>query len=191
MLAVDGGPIVCTSVRQIVKSISEEDGGSSISEEDIGSSISEEDSGSVKCELSDYVSTYTFCHSIGMQMVSLQYEFARVASTLTAADISSHRNHKYASLATYSCYISRTYSGPVAPNSLKMVFRTLDLERRLSVLLGMVRTLCWLQIAVQIRPALPLPRLTLKNKTDKIQFNFCEIILCCMNHLVRVCTFLP
>ena len=67
----------------------------SISEENSGSSISEEDSGSVKCELSDYVSTYTFCRSVGMQMVSLQYEFAHVASALTVSDISSHRNHKY------------------------------------------------------------------------------------------------
>ena len=37
-------------------------------------SISEEDNDSVKCELSDYASTYTFCRSIGNQMVSFQYE---------------------------------------------------------------------------------------------------------------------
>ena len=122
-----------TSVRHILKSISEEES---------GSSISEEDSGSVKCGLSGYVSTYTFCRSIGMQMVSLLYEFARVVSTLTAADISIHRNHKYASLTTCSCYTFRTYSGPVARNSLKMVFRAFDLERRRSVLLGMVRVRC-------------------------------------------------
>ena len=121
---------------------------------DSGSSISEEDSGSVKCELSDYASTYTFCRSIGIEMVSLQYVFARVASALTAADISIHRNHKYVSLTTCSCYISRTYSDPFVRNSLKMVFRMLDLERRLSILLGMVRTLCWVQIAVQSHPAL-------------------------------------
>ena len=62
-------------------------------------SISEEDSGSVKYELSDYASTYTFCRSIDIQMVSLlyKYEFARVVSALTAANISNHKNRKYVS----------------------------------------------------------------------------------------------
>ena len=69
-------PIVCPSVRQIVKSISEEDSGSSISEEDSGSSISEEDSGSVKCELAGYASTCTFCHSIDINKLSLLYVYS-------------------------------------------------------------------------------------------------------------------
>ena len=63
----------------------------SISEEDSGSSISEEDNDSVKCELSDYVSKYTFCRSTGMQMVSLLYEFACVYTALTASSISNQK----------------------------------------------------------------------------------------------------